>query len=231
MKTLVIIPARGGSRGIPGKNIKPLNGKPLICYAIDAARNVVADEDICITTDDDSIIKVVEEYGIKVPFKRPGYLATDKSGSYEVLLHALDFYEAKGNSYDAIVLLQPTSPFRNGKHVVEAMSLYSQDVDMVVSVKPSDANPYYDCYEDDENGFLAISKGDESYTRRQDCPPVYEYNGAIYVINPISLKKANLSEFTKKVKYVMDSVHSVDLDTLLDWIIAETIINNKLIEI
>ena len=226
MKTLVIIPARGGSKGIPGKNIKPLHGKPLIYYTIDAARCIVDDSHICVSTEDDHIIEVVEDYGLKVPFKRPANLATDTAGTYEVLLHALRHYEEKGENFDAVVLLQATSPFRTGKHVKEALSLYSDDIDMVVSVKETDSNPYYICFEEDRQGMLHVSKGDGHYTRRQDCPPVYEYNGAIYVINPESLKRMPLSEFSKRKKYLMDKVHSLDLDTMLDWQIAELMFND-----
>lgn len=231
MKILIVIPARGGSKGIPRKNIKLLNDKPLIYYTIDAARCVASDDDICITTDDDEIIDVVESYGLRVPFKRPDYLASDTSGSYEVLLHALDFYESKGLRYDAIVLLQPTSPFRTGFHVKEALALYDSSVDMVVSVKLAEVNPYYDCYEDDGNGYLIISKGDDSYTRRQDCPSVYQYNGAIYIINPESLKQTSMSNFSKKRKFIMDREHSMDLDTMFDWYVAEMMLEKRIIQL
>lgn len=226
MNLLVIIPARGGSKGIPGKNIKPLNGKPLIYYTIDAARYITDDTHICVSTDDDHIIETVENYGLKVPFKRPDYLATDTASTYDVLLHALNFYEEKGELFDTVILLQATSPFRNGEHLKEALALYTKDVDMVVSVKETDSNPYYVCFEEDERGMLQISKGDGHYTRRQDCPPVYEYNGAIYIINTESLKEKTLNRFTKRKKYVMDKEHSLDLDTMLDWQIAEFIIND-----
>lgn len=226
-QTLVVIPARGGSKGIPGKNIKPLNGKPLIYYAIDAARDIVDDASICVSTDDDAIIAAVERYGLKVPFKRPDYLATDKASTYDVLLHALDHYEKQGASIGKIVLLQPTSPFRSSAHVKEALSLYADDVDMVVSVCEAASNPYYTLFEEDGDGFLSISKGDGSFTRRQDCPKVYEYNGAVYVINPDSLKRAPLSQFKKRLKYVMSREDSLDLDTPLDWQIAELIMKSK----
>lgn len=225
MNILVVIPARGGSKGIPGKNIKPLNGKPLIYYTIDAARSIVDDSHICVSTDDKHIFDAVEHYGLKIPFKRPDYLATDTASTYDVLLHALHFYEEQGEKFDAIILLQATSPFRTGQHIKEALSLYSKDIDMVVSVKETDANPYYVCFEEDSNGMLQISKGDGHYTRRQDCPPVYEYNGAIYIINPDSLKEKPLNKFTKRKKYIMDRDHSLDLDTKLDWKVAELIIN------
>ena len=128
MKPLVIIPARGGSKGIPHKNIKLLGGKPLICRAIDNARAVAPDSDICVSTDDSEIIQVVEDYGLKVPFIRPTELAADNSGTYEVLLHALSFYEQQGRTYDTIILLQPTSPFRRDEDISEALKLYSPDV-------------------------------------------------------------------------------------------------------
>ena len=221
MKILVIIPARGGSKGIPHKNIKPLNGKPLIYYTIDCARAICDDADICVSTDDDEIIQVVEDYGLKVPFKRPAELATDTAGTYEVLLHALNYYEQQGRYYDVVMLLQNTSPFRTAEHVKEAIKLYSADVDMVVSVKECPANPYYCVFEEDANGFLHVCKGDGNIFRRQDAPKVYEYNGAIYIMNAETLKTTHMHKMQKRVKYVMDDASSFDLDTMWDWKMAE----------
>ena len=227
MKILVIIPARGGSKGIPHKNIKPLNGKPLIHYTIDEAREIVDDEDICVSTDDPEIIKCVEDYGLKVPFVRPAELATDTAGTYEVLLHALNYCEQKGKHYDVVLLLQNTSPFRTAEHVKEALKLYAPDVDMVVSVKECAANPYYCVFEENEEGFLHVCKGDGNIFRRQDAPKVYEYNGAIYIMNAETLKTTHMHKMQKRVKYVMDDCSSFDLDTMWDWQMAETIIKNK----
>lgn len=227
MKILVVIPARGGSKGIPHKNIKPLAGKPLIHYTIDVARQIVADEDICVSTDDSEIIQCVEDYGLKVPFVRPEELATDTAGTYEVLLHALNFYEQQGNQYDVVLLLQNTSPFRTANQVKEALALYQSDIDMVVSVKECYANPYYCVFEENQEGYLKICKGDGTITRRQDAPKVYEYNGAIYVINPQSLKQMPLNKFSRRIKYVMDEQSSLDLDTMNDWKMAELIVSQK----
>lgn len=221
MKILSIIPARGGSKGIPHKNIKPFFGKPLIYYTIDTARSICPDENICVSTDDPEIIRIVQEYGLKVPFVRPTELATDKAGTYEVLLHALNFYEKLGESFDVILLLQVTSPFRTSKHVKEALKLYRSDLDMVVSVSKNRTNPYYNCFEEDNQGFLKKTLDNSLFTRRQDAPVTYEYNGAIYVINPESLKKMPLGNFTRRVKYVMDELHSIDLDSMTDWKYAE----------
>ena len=227
MKTLYISPARGGSKGIPGKNIKPLAGKPLIAYSVEVAQQLAPDCDICVTTDDLEIIATVENMGIKVPFVRPAELATDHSGTYEVLLHALNHYEQQGISYDRIVLLQPTSPFRTVDDVNNCLKLYTPDIDMVVSVKQASANPYYNAFETDENGFLHISKGEGNYTRRQDAPPVWEYNGAVYVINTQSLRKMPLNKFPRRRMCEMSAEHSIDLDTPTDWLIAESILKSR----
>lgn len=223
---LFIIPARGGSKGIPGKNIKELGGKRLICYAIDLARKFVPDSQICVSTDSLEIKNVVEAYGLEVPFLRPDELSTDKSGSREVLLHALDFYQSFGITYKIVVLLQPTSPFRTYDHLNAALQLYSNDVDMVVSVLESESNPYYNLFEEDESGYLHQSKLG-NYTRRQDCPEVYQYNGAIYLINADSLRKSPMNKFEKIRKFEMDKVSSVDLDTPLDWDWAEFLLSKS----
>lgn len=231
MNPLVIIPARGGSKGIPHKNIKPLNGKPLICYSIDVARQFTSDQNICVSTDDDKIIDVVEQYGLLVPFKRPAELATDTASSNDVLLHALNFYEQQGRTFDVIILLQPTSPFREVGFLKEAMSLFDPSIDMVVSVKESSANPYYNCFEENSDGFLTISKSTgHPITRRQNAPKVWEYNGSIYVINPKSLKEKGMQHFTAIKKYSMPDNYSIDIDTPFDWKIAELFLQENLIE-
>jgi CMP-N,N'-diacetyllegionaminic acid synthase len=224
MEILYIIPARGGSKGIPHKNIKLLAGKPLICYSIDVARKLTTNENICVSTDDTEIIKIVEEYGLKVPFKRPDYLATDTATTNDVLLHATEYYEAQGKKYDVIVLLQPTSPLRKIGQLREALELYKDDLDMVVSVKESHV-PAVLCNENRE-GFLELSFN-KTGARRQDISCFFEYNGAIYVINIERLKQKTLGRFSQIKKYVMDELTSVDIDTPLDWLIVEQLIQNE----
>lgn len=229
MKYLVVIPARGGSKGIPHKNIKPLCGKPLIYYSIDVARQFTSDENICVTTDDAEIISVVEQHGLKVPFVRPAELATDTCGSNEVIQHAYQFFADKGILYDAIVLLQPTSPFRKVEFLKEAVTLYDDSIDMVTSVRPAACNPYYDGFEDNSEGLLVVSKGDGLIERRQDAPNVWQQNGSIYVINPKSLMKKGLSRFTRIRKYPMSEYYSVDIDNPFDWKVAELIIKEGIL--
>jgi CMP-N,N'-diacetyllegionaminic acid synthase len=226
MKPLVIIPARGGSKGLPGKNIKPLLGKPLIHYTIEAARQVFEDSQIMVSTDDESIKETVEQLGLKVPFIRPSELATDHSTAFEVLMHAIQYAETNQYYPDTLILLQPTSPLRNNIHIKEALQLFQKEVEMVVSVKETTSNPYYVLFEENENGFLDKSKMG-NFTRRQDCPKVWEYNGAIYIIDIQSLKKQNSLNFNKVIKYEMDERSSVDIDTEMDWMIAEYILKNN----
>lgn len=232
MNPLIIITARGGSKGIPYKNIKLLNGKPLICYSIDVARQYTTDDNICVTTDDDKIISVVEQYGLKVPFKRPAELSTDTATSNDVLVHALKYYEEQGRTIDLVILLQPTSPFRKMEFLKEAVDLYDRTIDMVVSVNEVSANPYYNCFEENSNGLLSISKSiGHPITRRQDAPKVWEYNGSIYVINPDSLKEKGMQHFTRIKKYPMSDNYSVDIDTPFDWKIAELLLQENMVEL
>lgn len=219
----MVIPARGGSKGVPRKNIKLLNGKPLIEYTIDAAQKVFEKKHICVSTDDIEIKNTVESLGLEVPFIRPEALSTDTSSTFEVLLHALEFYENNGYIADTLVLLQATSPFRTEKNITEALNEFDESCEMVVSVCETKSNPYYVLKEENAQGWLESSKVDD-FTRRQDCPKVYELNGAIYIINVKALKSVKaLSEFTRVKKYVMDEQSSHDIDTLYDWKVAEII--------
>lgn len=223
MTPLYIIPARGGSKGIPRKNIKPLCGRPLIAYSIDAALAAGATpRSIILSTDDAEIAETGRRLGLDVDYMRPAELATDTAGSREVILDAMDWADKQGIAYDCVVLLQPTSPMRTAADIKAALELYTPDTDMVVSVKEASANPYYNCFETDpESGYLHISKGDGLLTRRQDAPPAWEYNGAVYVINPQSIRNMPLGAFKKRVPSVMPAERSVDLDTPTDWLVAE----------
>lgn len=219
---LFVIPARGGSKGILGKNIKPLGGKPLIYYSLEFARQFVPDEQICLSTDDSLIIECAAQIGYSSKFLRPAHLATDEAGTYEVLIHALAEYDPKRSKYQKLILLQPTSPFREEHHLENILNLYDPGVDMVVSVVESDANPYYSLFEEDETGNLKISKGDRTFFRRQDAPKVYLLNGSIYVINIASIYSHNsFQEFKHIKKSVMPKEYSIDLDTPNDWKLAE----------
>lgn len=226
MIPLYIIPARGGSKGIPKKNIKNLGGKPLIAYSIDTARALATDEDhIIVSTDNEEIASIAHDYGAKIEYIRPAHLATDTAGSREVMLDVMNWAESRGIFFDCVVLLQPTSPLRTIDDVKRCQEVYNDQIDMVVTVKETSSNPYYNCFEADPlTGYLHISKGDGLFTRRQDAPKCYEYNGAVYVINPISLRNKSMGRFTRIIPVEMTAERSVDIDTHLDWIIAESLI-------
>jgi N-acylneuraminate cytidylyltransferase len=226
MKPLIIIPARGGSKGVPRKNIRLLNNKPLIGYTIEAALNIFSDAVVCVSTDDVEIKDVVENLGLTVPFIRPQELASDTAATQEVLLHALEYYSKQGYDADTIILLQPTSPFRTCEHIKQAIHLFeqAQDCEMVVSVKEASSNPYYVHFKESEGGYLKKLL-QSKFTRRQDCPKVYELNGAIYIITAEALKQKNMNEFTRIVKYEMDDASSHDIDTMFDWQFAEFLVN------
>lgn len=227
MKPLVVIPARGGSQRLPRKNILPLAGKPMIQHTIEAAREVFNDSVICVSTDDNEIIYVSEQDGLKVPFVRPKELATDTADTRSVLLHAYEYYrDFKKYEADLIVLLQPTSPLRKGHHIEEALKLFSDELDMVVSVKETDANPYFVLFEENDVGYLEKSK-EGNYSRSQDCPKVYELNGAIYIINLKSLLQYQPTDFKRIVKYIMDNNISIDIDTEVDFKLAELLFEKQ----
>jgi CMP-N,N'-diacetyllegionaminic acid synthase len=230
MRFLVVITARGGSKGIPKKNIRELCGKPLICYTLDVAMKICGIDDICVSTDDEEIVSVVENYGIKVPFRRPAELSADNSGQYDVVRHAYDYYLSGGRKYDCVVLLQPTTPLRNVTDTKKQIDSFTSDTDMVVSVCRAAANPYFVLFEENEQGFLVKSK-EGNFKTRQDCPPVWQYNGSCYVINTDSLLKYNsFNEFSRVKKYVMSPADSVDIDDELDWDFCEFLIKKSAIK-
>lgn len=223
-KILVVIPARGGSKGLPGKNIKPLCGKPLIEYSIDVARAITSDDNICVSTDDQKIINVVENYGLSVPFVRPAELASDTASTNDVLLHAINFYASIGKNYEIILLLQPTSPLRTIEQVKEAIDMYHSDIDMVVSVTNSHA-PAVLC-SDNTEGYVNLVYNKHA-GGRQSLPTFYEFNGAIYVINVEALKNKGLGNFNKRIKYVMSKETSIDIDDIYDFMLIESILKTK----
>jgi len=223
VKYLAVITARGGSKGIPGKNTKPLNGKPLILYTVEAARKVFQDQYIYVSTDSQEIKNTVESSGLEVPFLRPSELATDTSNSEDVLKHAIKEAVKKGLLFDAVVLLQPTSPFRNEEHIQSAITEFEKDPEsLLLSVTEARENPYYTLMEEDKEGFLQKSK-EATFTRRQDCPSVWNINGAIYIFPKNEFMKGGFDTLSKR-KFVMNALASIDIDTYSDWTIAESLL-------
>lgn len=225
---LVVIPARAGSKGIPHKNIKKLNNKPLLNYTISTAKSIFNISQICLSTDSEEIAVIAKKEGLEVPFIRPKKLSTDDATTESVLLHAIKFFRVQGVSYEGVILLQPTSPFRRKQDIIKAIEMFNSDLDMVVSVHETKSNPYYVLFEENEDGYLKKVK-DANFTRRQDCPPVYEFNGSVYVINYQSLQKKGMNNFDRIRKIEIPKIYSLDIDDDLDWKWAEFILEKGLI--
>ena len=226
MRTLFLIPARAGSKGLPGKNTKLLGEKTLIEYSIDFALNNLGKLDrLCVSTNDEQIVEILRNRRIEIPFIRPIELSTDTSSTYDVIIHALSFYETKGCHFDTVLLLQPTSPFRISEDLIKIFSLYDDSLDMVVSVKKSKENPYFNLFEESASGYLYKSKS-SNFITRQECPSVYAFNGSLYLINVKSLYLENINDFKKVIKMVMPDERSIDIDNIADWALAEYILNH-----
>jgi CMP-N,N'-diacetyllegionaminic acid synthase len=217
-----IIPARGGSKGIPEKNIISLAGKPLICYTIDAAKNSKFLNRIVVSTDDEKIATIAKRNGADVPFMRPGSLAKDDTPSVPVVQHAINFMEEQeGCFFDVIVLLQPTSPFRNEKYIDEAIKKELETgADSVITVCKVKHHPYWNfiCKED---RLYPLITNSNTPTRRQDLPQTYAPNGAVYVVKRDILFNQN-TMFGKDLRgVIMPPEESIDIDDYYDWFLAE----------
>lgn len=227
---LVVIPARKGSKGIPGKNHKDFNGKPLFQYTLDFALKNFASHQIYVSTNDEIIQELAENCGIDVPILRSDALSTDQTGMQAVLLDVIEKQEAIGKQYQGIILLQPTSPFRRSEDL-EAMSLlFDPSVDMVVSVCRSKENPYFNLFELSEKGFLFKSK-EGNHSTRQEAPQVFAFNGSMYFIQVKSLKEKSISCFDKIKMFEMTQEFSIDLDEPIDWEFAEFLLKNKKVHV
>ena len=224
MRVLGLITARGGSKGVPGKNIKLLNGKPLLAYTVEAANASKFITDLVLSTDDDEIIQVAGNIGLSVPFKRPVELAVDSASSIDVVAHALQFFELKGIFYDAVCLLQPTSPFRKEGFIDEAIEKFiNQKTDCLLSVLqvPHEYNPHWTFLEN-EKGTLDIATGEkEIIKRRQDLPVSFFRDGSIYITKTAVIKEKH-SFYGESISYIeSDPEYFCNIDTLKDWEIVE----------
>ena len=225
MNVCSIIPARGGSKGIPRKNIKLLNGKPVIAYSIDASLSSDLIKDTYVTTEDDEISKISEEYGAKV-INRPQDLAEDNSTTVDVILHSLDCLEKEGNLPDFFVLLQPTSPLRTETDINNAIELFiNGECDALISVSEIEHTSMMTFEIKDH--FLSPDCDDSVLNkRRQDLPKHFRPNGAIYITTPESLRKAKTFIPKKTIPYIMPPERSIDLDVEFDFKLAEFLLND-----
>lgn len=225
MKILTVIPARGGSKSVLKKNIKSLNGRPLIEYTFDSLKHIDFDTDIIVSTDDKEIANISVKNKINVPFIRPSDLSSDTALTKDVLLHALKFMEKeKKIKYSSILLLQPTSPFRTSSDINDSVKRFkSGDYDSLVSVTDVCGNHPFRMKEIN-NGYLYnfIEQGFEDMRPRQELTKVYIRNGSIYLMNRSVLLNNNVVG-ERCCPYVMDELSSINIDTVLDFKLAELI--------
>ena len=227
MRILAIIPARGGSKRLPGKNIRLLDNKPMIVWSIDIAKDIPEICDILVSTDDQTIMDISKQAGALVPWLRPAALATDIANSAEVALHALNWYEKEHGVVDGLLFLQPTSPFRTQATIRKAIELFKKNKDKsVLSVSPTNIHPMW-TLKIEGNYLVPFIPIVEIKTRSQDLPPAYVLNGVIYLISPDELRE-NCSFFGgNPIPLIMPaSIETLDIDTETDWAKAEAALHS-----
>lgn len=227
MKILAIIPARGGSKGIPKKNIKKLNGKPLISYSIEEALKSNFINKVVVSSENEDIEKISKSYGAET-IKRPKNLAKDDSLTIDTVFHSLDYLEENQNYVpDIIILLQPTSPLREVEDIENSInSFIDNECNALVSVNLYNHSPCLSLRM--KNGYLCpLFKENYLNNRRQDFPEIFRPNGAIYILKPETLKKYKTFYPNKTIPYVMPAEKSVDIDSMQDWKLAEYFLKTK----
>ena len=230
MKILGLIPARGGSKGVPNKNIKLLGGKPLLEYTSEIALQSKLLSKVVLSSDSEEIMKVGKNLGLEVPFKRPIDLAEDKSPTLPVIKHTLNYFLSKGERFDAVCLLQVTSPFRTVGFLDTAIQKFKKKkTDSLVSVLevPHEYNPHW-TFEINNKGNLKVATGDDKIiSRRQDLPKSYHRDGSIYITkSEVILNQKSL--YGNSISYIESSKEMyVNIDTLKDWERAEFLLQKR----
>ena len=220
---LAVIPARGGSKGVPGKNIRPLAGKPLIAWTIEAARQVPHLDRIIVSSEDEAILEISRAFGAETPFIRPMKLARDDTPGIAPVLHAL---EALPEKYDYVVLLQPTSPLRTAEDIDAALELcLKRAAPACVSVTEPKHKPWWMFSLSKQAALEALFR--DMPARRQDMPAVYALNGAVYAARTHWLVREQAFVHPETLAYIMPPERSLDIDTEFDFKVAEVLLNCK----
>ena len=221
MKILAIIPARGGSKGIPRKNIKPLAGKPLIAWTIETALQAQGIDRVIVSTEDEEIALVAKKFGAEVPFMRPLDLAQDDTPGIAPVLHAIE----QLSDYDWVLLLQPTSPLRSTEDIEGIIQICRDEgAPSAVSVTQASKHPFWMYQRDDRNRLQPLIPNRPEVTRRQDLTAAYALNGALYLARIDWLIQNQGFIGSETLGYVMPEERSVDLDTPMDWLWVEYLI-------
>lgn len=229
-KVLAIIPARGGSKGLPGKNIKSLNGMPLIAWPINTALNSKYIDRVVVTTDDQAIADVAKQHGADVPFLRPAEFAKDTSPSSEAVIHAIEFCTQSDGAYDYVVLLEPTSPLTEASDVDKALEILaaSKGLSIVGTCKVESTHPVY-CATIGSDDFLKPYNREHfaKPIRRQDVDELYFFEGSLYISDIKQYLKTKTFYHEYTLPYVVPAWKSLEIDTLLDFIKIEAVMQHK----
>ena len=220
-KVLALIPARGGSKGLPGKNILPVDGRPLIAWSIAAARGARCVDRVVLSSDDDAIMAAAAACGCEVPFRRPAELATDSAATIDVVSHALDALPG----HDVVMVLQPTSPLRTAADIDAACEKFdASGAPACVSISLAEQTPYWMYRLGDNGSLVPILESPPGVARRQDLPPVYVLNGAIYIADVAWLRSSRSFVTADTVACVMPPERSIDIDTAADFEVFKRVI-------
>ena len=227
-KILAIIPARGGSKGIPNKNIKLLGGKPLIVWTIQAAQQAKIFDLILVSTDSAQIAQTAKTAGAVIPFLRPRYLSTDTAKTMDAVLHAIEWLERESKYFDLVMVLQPTSPLRTAKDIQQALKLFKRKkAESVISVTKTEHHPRWANTLQADGNMKNFMTADIFAKNRQQLPIYYRLNGAIYLADVKILRNKKNLWNNKTYAYIMPSERSVDIDQILDFQLTELLLKHS----
>ena len=231
-KILALIPARGGSKGLPGKNVRPMLGKPLMVWSVQHALEAGCADKIIVSTDSPEAADAAKAAGAQVPFLRPAALATDKASSADVIIHAVEFLEAKGEKFDTLVLLEPTSPLREPYDITAALDLMAENpaARAVISVAKAEGSHPDFCVELNSGSKLIFRPGQAESVpkRRQEIRDLYYFEGTIYVSDIETFKARRTFVHDATLGYVVPRWKAVEIDELSDFICAEALLKARL---
>ncbi len=227
---LGIVPARGGSKGLPGKNIKELCGKPLIAWSIESGLKSKYLDEVMITTDSKDIADIAKQYGASVPFLRPEFLASDTATSFDAIKHTIEFYKNEfDKEFDYIVLLEPTSPLRETSDIDIAIEqLFNSNADSIVGIcRTEDQNPAFLVFKNEKDFISGYENHDMKVLRRQDIKDVYFFEGTIYISKTDVLLNKKTFYHENTIGYVVPKYKSLEIDDIDDFIMVEAIMKHK----
>ncbi len=227
-RILAVVPARSGSKGLPKKNIRRLGDKPLIAWSIEAGRQSRYIDSITVSTDSQEIADIAKQWGGEVPFIRPAELATDTAKGIDAILHAICWHRDNGEPFDLVLVLQPTSPLRTADHIDRAIELlFDKNAGAIVSVCPVDHHPWW-CNSLPEDGKMKdFLRPEIINTNRQELPPFYRLNGAVYVADITFLEETRSFMSDETFAYVMSAESSIDIDSVFDFKLAELLLSEQ----